>query len=191
MEFNQSFAPATRNYLFNFAHRRLRDADTAEEVVQDTLLAAFRSGHTFAGKSSERTWLMGTLKHKIADYLRSARRERSLFEPEAGKILNADLFDQHGRWQAPPTEWNDPWQAFAQKEFQAVLRRALDSLPARQAQVFWLREMEDMSTAEICKILCLSTTNMMVLLYRARLRLREYLEVHWFGLERIEKTRGE
>ena len=46
MEFNQPFAPATRNYLFSFAHKRLRDADSAEDIVQETLLAAFRSGHT-------------------------------------------------------------------------------------------------------------------------------------------------
>lgn len=181
MEFNQSFAPATRNYLLSFAQRRLRDADSAEEVVQETLLAACRSGHTFVGKSSEKTWLVGTLKHKIADYLRRVSRERRLFESEGEAEFAADSFDKAGRWQAAPTKWNDPWQALAQKEFQVVLQQALYSLPQRQAQVFWLREMEEFSTEEICKTLGLSATNTLVLLYRARLRLREYLEVHWFG----------
>lgn len=181
MGFNQSFVPATRNYLLGFAQRRLRDTDSAEEIVQETLLAACRSGHTFAGKSSEKTWLVGTLKHKIADYLRRVSRERGLFEAEIEPGFEADSFDRQGHWQAAPTPWNDPWQALAHKEFQKVLQRALNTLPERQAQVFWLREVEEFSTEEICKTLGLSATNTQVLLYRARLRLREYLEIHWFG----------
>lgn len=178
MEFNQSFAPATRAYLLGFAQRRLRDADSAEEAVQETLLAACRSGHTFAGKSSEKTWLVGTLKHKIADTLRRVSRERGLFEPECE---TEDSFDSAGRWQAPPTEWNDPLRALSQKEFHAVLQQGLNTLPLRQAEVFWLREVEEFSTEEICKTLGLSATNTLVLLHRARLRLRAYMEIHWFG----------
>lgn len=181
MEFIQSFAPAARNYLLKFTQHRLQSADSAEDIVQEALLAACRSGHTFAGKSSEKTWLVGTLKHKIADHLRRASRERTLFEPEAEDDPNDGNFDQAGRWKAAPTEWNDPWQAFEQKEFHEILKRALAELPSRQAQVFWLREMEEMSTEEICNILGLTATNITVLLYRARLRLREYLEIHWFG----------
>lgn len=180
MEFNQAFAPATRAYLLNFAQRRLRDADSAEEVVQETLLAAWRSGDSFAGKSSEKTWLVGTLKHKITDTLRRVSRERGLFEAEF-EYDTDESFDRAGRWQAAPSEWNDPWQVLAQKEFQAVLQQGLQTLPLRQAQVFWLREVEEFSTEEICQALGLSATNTLVLLYRARLRLRAYLETHWFG----------
>lgn len=179
MEFNQTFAPATRDYLLGFAQRRLRDAEFAEEVVQETLLAAWRFNHSFAGKSSEKTWLVGMLKHKIADCLRRVSRERGLFESE---YETDEFFDRVGRWQAAPSDWNDPWQALTQKEFQIIMQQALQALPLRQAQVFWLREVEEFSTEEICKTLELSATNTLVLLHRARLRLRAYLEIHWFSV---------
>lgn len=181
MEFKLSFVPATRNYLLKYAQHRLRDTDRAEDVVQETLLTACHAGHTFAGQSSEKTWLVGVLKHKISDYLRRASRERAVFEPEKEGMTEEEGFHSSGGWQLEPAEWNDPWRALAHKDFQAVLVQALNTLPVRQAQVFWLREVEELSTEEICKILDISATNTMVLLYRARLRLREYLEIHWFG----------
>lgn len=180
MEFNLSFASTTRNYLLKYAQHRLRDAEQAEDIVQETLLTAFRSRHTFAGQSSSRTWLVGVLKHKISDYLRRLNREREMFESEV-EFPDDEHFDQTGKWQVEPNEWNDPWRALARQDFQNVLTRALNTLPTRQAQVFWLREVEGLNTEEICKILGLSATNTMVLLHRARLRLREYLEIHWFG----------
>jgi RNA polymerase sigma-70 factor (ECF subfamily) len=181
MEFKLSLAPATRNYLLKYAQHRLQDIDQAEDIVQGTLLTACRTGHTFAGRSSEKTWLIGVLKHKISDYLRRVKRERVVFERESDYLSQDERFDEVGNWQIEPTEWNDPWRALASKEFQVVLIQALNTLPVRQAEVFWLREVEGLSTEEICKVLSISTTNTMVLLYRARLRLREYLEVNGFN----------
>ena len=58
------------DYLFNFAIGQLRDASVAEDLVQDTFLAAFKARDRFSGQSSERTWLVGILRHKICDHLR-------------------------------------------------------------------------------------------------------------------------
>jgi RNA polymerase sigma-70 factor (ECF subfamily) len=183
MSFNQNFAPETRDYLCGFARRRLSDSDLAEDVVQETLLSAFRADHSYAGQSSERTWLVGVLKHKIIDHLRRDTRNKQRFEPLAGEEEEDGLFDAAGRWKAEPSVWNDPWRAYEQREFWRVLRRALDTLPPRQAQAFWLREVEELTTEQVCNILGVTTTNALVMLHRARLRLMEYLEIHWFGLK--------
>lgn len=181
MEFKLSFAPATRNYLLKYAQHRLQDTDQAEDVVQETLLTACRSGHTFAGQSSEKTWLVGVLKHKISDYLRRTQRERAVFALEQETATEEEEAFSREMYSLPPAEWNDPWRALVRKDFQAVLAQGLNILPVRQAQVFWLREVEGLSTEEICAHLEISATNALVLLYRARLRLRAYLERHWFG----------
>lgn len=181
MECKLSLAPAIRNYLLKYAQHRLQDADYAEDVVQETLLTACRSGHTFAGQSAEKTWLVGVLKHKIGDYLRRVRRERAVFAPEPEPVTEeADALSRE-TYSLPPAEWNDPWRALVCKDFQMVLAQGLNTLPVRQAQVFWWREVEGLSTEEICAHLEISATNVLVSLYRARLRLRAYLERHWFG----------
>ena len=69
---------AHADYLFNFAIGQVRDAYTAEDLVQDTFLAAVKAQNSFGGKSSARTWLVGILRHKIYDHLRKTCRERAV-----------------------------------------------------------------------------------------------------------------
>ena len=70
------------DYLFKFALLRLRDATKAEDVVQETFLAALRGANQFAGRSAEKSWLMGMLKNKICDHFRKASRETSFTDLE-------------------------------------------------------------------------------------------------------------
>jgi len=175
MSFNQTFGPEIRNYLCGFARHRLPDSDSVEDVVHEAMLSAFRNGHSYVGQSSEKTWLVGVLKHKIIDHVRRNTRDKRRFEPLAEE-------ETEDGWKAEPSVWNDPWRAYEQQEFWRVFRQALDTLPPRQAQAFWLREAEELDTEQVCKILGISTNNTLVTLHRARLRLKEYLEIHWFGL---------
>src|SRR5262245_43042551 len=69
---------AHADYLFHFAVGQVRDAGVAEDLVQDTFLAALKARNGYAGKSSERTWLTGILRHKIYDHLRRTCRERAV-----------------------------------------------------------------------------------------------------------------
>ena len=70
------------DYLFRFAIMRLRDASKAEDAVQETFLAALKGGKSFAGRSAEKSWLVGILKNKISDYYRKASRETSFTDME-------------------------------------------------------------------------------------------------------------
>jgi len=172
-----------RSVLFRYALLHLRDPDQAEDVVQETLLGALQSDAGFAERSSLRTWLIGILKHKIADQQRRSVRETRLFEPDrvgSDEDIEEDLFNPEGSWMSPPNAWSHPDQSLEQEEFWLIYEWCQQNLPARQAEVFMLRELVGLEPEEICKEVGLSSTNYWVTLHRARLRLRVCLEARWF-----------
>ncbi len=173
---------AQRPYLLRYAMLQLRSRETAEDAVQETLLAALAAESGFAGRSSLRTWVTGILKHKIVDAIRRAARETSpgMDENAYGEEFDA-LFDDRDHWNEHPPAWRDPDAALHEKQFMAALERCLAALPGRTAQVFLMREHLGLDTAEICKELGLSSTHCWVLLHRARMALRTCLDAGWFA----------
>lgn len=170
------------DYLFNFAVGQVRDASVAEDLVQDTFLAALKAHGRFAGHSAERTWLVGILRHKIYDHLRRACRERA---------VRADLplpSDEESNWEDAmmwlhdvATESQSPSRRIELAELNENLERALGQLPPRVAQVFQLYEVEERSNAEVCERMNISESNLWVTLHRARKQLREHVLDWWVG----------
>lgn len=178
------------DYLFRYAFFRVYETAVAEDLVQETFLAALQSFKNFQHRSSIKTWLTGILKHKIIDHFRKKAKEQQIddVEPHMNKL--EDFFDQNGHWKIKPAKWNaDPQKLFDQKEFIKVLHKCLSELPDRQAGAFILREIVGESTKEICKILNISTTNSWVLLHRARMYLRRCLEISWFTKVKVRESR--
>jgi len=163
-----------------FATLQLRNADAAEDAVQEALLAALAGESNFAGRSNLRTWLTGILKHKIVDAIRRQSRERPAAEPENEATEFDALFDKRGHWEESPGPWPQPEGALEQKQFRAALEQCLQGLPERTAQAFMMREHLGFDTAEICKELGITPTHCWVMLYRARMALRRCLEMNWF-----------
>lgn len=163
--------------LFRYAVLHLRDRTRAEDAVQETFLAALAARERYAGRASERTWLVGILKHKIADEFRHRSREDTL---EEDADVDA-LFARNGHWKHGPKAWRRPDEAFEAAAFAEVLVRCLEALPARQAQAFTLTELDGEAAPAVCNVLGVSATNFWVLMHRARLRLRGCLEANWFG----------
>ena len=169
------------DYLFRFAHSRVRDARVAEDLVQETFLSALRARKTFDGRSAERTWLTGILKHKIVDYIRKKSRELPVDNIESLANLSDEFFDDKERWKVGPVKWiADPTKLYEQKEFLEIVYRCLSKLTDRLSKAFTLREMDGLTTEEICKVLDISETNCWVILHRARGYLRHCLEINWF-----------
>jgi RNA polymerase sigma-70 factor (ECF subfamily) len=172
-----------RSYLLRVARLQLRDQALAEDVVQDTLAAALTAQGTFTGKSSVKTWLTGILKHKVVDAIRRKQKE-----PISASALDEDLdledfdgaFKESGGWVAPPADWGDPEQALNRQEFFAIMEECMEKLPPNTARVFLMREVMDLDSDEICKELAITANNLWVILYRARMSLRECLELRWF-----------
>ncbi|MEK7876117.1 MAG: sigma-70 family RNA polymerase sigma factor [Pseudomonadota bacterium] len=172
-----------RPYLLRYAMLQLRDPALAEDVVQETLLAALEGRAGFAGKSSHQTWLTGILKHKIIDVMRRKSREQPLTSSDGESDADAvdALFKEDGHWRQFPANWGDPERALEDKRFWEVFERCSQRMPARTARVFMMREVMELTTEEICKALDITPTNLWVMLHRARLSLRECLEINWFG----------
>jgi RNA polymerase sigma-70 factor (ECF subfamily) len=178
----ESWVERYGDVLYSYAMLRLRNAERAEEVVQETFLAALRARERFADQSSEQTWLIGILKHKLADHFRAASRARER-EGEPGDEEGPEpFFTRRGLWKNAPGRWARGADFhLEQREFWETFKRCLSGLPGRLAQVFVLREMDGHSTEEVCELLDISATNLWTLLHRARLRLRACLESRWFG----------
>lgn len=179
------------DYLFRYAMMRLRDESAAEDLVQETLLAAIQSMSSYSGKAAERTWLTGILKHKIVDHYRRSGKEQQL-STDDGELLSEvekfferdDVWDGHWNNDLRPHEWNtSPEATYEQAEFFAVLQNCLSKLPDRVARVFMLREMDGLDSAEVCEVLSVSTNNFWVMMHRARLALRRCIELNWFRKE--------
>lgn len=168
------------DYLFRVARRQLRSDAHAEDAVQETLLAALTAKASYAGAASLRTWLTGILKHKIIDTIRSQAREVAVPRDEDDGEDWEALFKADGHWQHPPQAWKSPESEAELAQLRIVLLECADRLKPAMARVFSLREVVGMGTEEICKELGISSTNCWVLLHRARLFLRECLEINGF-----------
>ncbi len=177
---------AHRNYLLKFARLQLRNETWAEDAVSETIVAALGKPQSFENRSQLKTWLVGILKHKVIDIFRLHARTVALdLEPaiaHGSDGLETLLFAASGHFTQAPANWGNPEQDLQSQQFFAVLEACTEKMPATMARVFLMREWLELSSDEICKELGLSSTNLYVTLHRARLRLRECLELNWFGL---------
>jgi len=181
------------DYLYRYALLQVRDESLAEDLVQETLLAALKGRDGFDGRASERTWLTGILKHKIIDQLRRQYREVPMEEGnpdgEGEDFGMEEFFAADGHWATKPGAWNDPAKSTENAHFWEVLLGCLERLSPRQRQLFVLRELHGSGNAEICKGMDITPTNAGVMLYRARMSLRQCLELNWFGQPRKTEKR--
>lgn len=176
------------DYLFKYAMFRLRDTSAAEDAVQETFLAALRAFERFEGRGSERTWLVGILKHKITDHFRRSAREAPIGEEQDESFDHPEFFrgsavEWTGHWEVDhaPSEWHtNPAVLVEQSAFWNVFSECLSPLPERTAIAFTMREIDGLSSEEICGIMSVKVNNLWVMLHRARLHLRNCLEINWF-----------
>jgi RNA polymerase sigma-70 factor (ECF subfamily) len=174
--------------LYRYARARVAGRELAEDLVQETFLAALQSLDRFQNRSSVRTWLLAILRHKIVDHYRRGEAGRAAAGTDAdadaaspGDPTPARFFTPGGLWARAPSPWKTPEEALIDDEFRAVLDGCVGGLPRSLAEAFILRELEEVEAAELCELLGLSPGNLRVRLHRARLLLRECLEKKWFG----------
>jgi RNA polymerase sigma-70 factor (ECF subfamily) len=170
--------------LLRYAHLQLRNLAWAQDAVSETMLAALAKPQAFQSRSQLKTWLIGILKHKVLDQFREHRREVGAEADPPGDAedpLDRIGFQEDGHFREPPADWGDPQQELHQRQFLRVMEACMQHLPSAQGRLFLMREWLEMSVEDICKELALTPTNLYVQLHRARLRLRECLQVQWFS----------
>ena len=155
------------------------DRHRAEDLVQETLLAALQTRDFFTEEASERTWLTAILRHKIIDQRRRDEIRQRFNEADPAVEGN---FGALGKWRVPPRKWaSDPHRALESQEFWTIFDSCLQAVPEAAREPFVLRVLQNHSAGEVCNILGISDSNLWTLLFRARERLRRCLEFKWFS----------
>ncbi len=173
-----------RPILLRLAMLQLRDKASAEDATQDAMLAAIENQETFEGRAALRTWLISILRFKVLDALRNKKKHGPTISPQqlAEELDLTDctaLFSETGCWATPKDVWHDPQANLEQQEFFRVLDACLTKLPTNTSRVFLMREWLEFSPDEVCTELGVSSGNLRVLLYRARMQLRLCLDNNW------------
>ncbi len=170
-----------RDYLLSVAIARLRNRALAEDLVQDTFLAAWKARSSFQGKSAERTWLTRILMNKIADhYRRMARRPSVNLSQFDGDQTDEEILDNlHLASEGADARDPAPSLAAEHSEFLDHLERALDRIPSQSAEAFRMREIQGLSTDDIVQRLDITPNHLWVLIHRAKKSLRRELESLW------------
>ncbi len=165
--------------LFQYTLPRVTDTVLAEDLVQETFLAAFRNRSNYRGEASEKNWLFAILKNKIIDHYRSRRHENENLPVQEE---SDDWFTPAGDWIAAkmPGEWNSAAVKLDARDLAKVLEACKNRLRNLQQQVYILRYLENLEAVEICKVLGISSSNYWILLHRARLQMRDCMEKNWF-----------
>ncbi len=167
--------------LYNYAVQRVKDRDDANDLVQDTFLAAWRSVDQYTGEASVKTWLFTILKNKIIDhYRRNANRQTT-------SLSNGEdhFFDEADHWREGyyPKNWKSEVEGRLEtKEFYVVFDGCKNKLKEVHAIVFTMKYLDGLESEEICRVLGLTSSNYWVLIHRAKVQLRTCLEMNWFTL---------
>jgi RNA polymerase sigma-70 factor (ECF subfamily) len=149
----------------------------AEEVAQDTWIAVLKGIDNFEGRSSLKTWIF----HILANRARStgAREQRTIpIDPGDEGSVDGRRFDEGGAWSDPPAHWSDKIiERLSSGPLFAQVQAAVSELPEGQRAVVTLRDLDGLSSKEVCDVLGISEANQRVLLHRGRSRIRTTFEV--------------
>ena len=168
------------DYLFNYTISRINNRDFAKDLVQDTFFAGLKAKDNFLGKASERTWLISILKRKIIDHYRKINSAKGKAEVKINFYSDGE---REGEWieERVPSSWtNEIEKNIENEELNTALENCIDNLPDRYSMVFRMKTIEQFDTEEICKELEITSSNLWVIIHRARTQLRKCMEDNWF-----------
>ena len=169
------------DYLFKYTLARVSDYELSKDIVQDTFFSALKSAKNFEGKATERTWLISILKRKIIDYYRKINSKKGKAEVRMNFYNDGD---NEGDWleeRVPQTWDNMAEKQLENKELQNQINSCIDKLPEKYAMVFKMRTIQEIDTEVICNELEITSSNLWVIIHRARTQLRRCLEDNWFN----------
>ncbi|MEO9210141.1 MAG: sigma-70 family RNA polymerase sigma factor [Ginsengibacter sp.] len=182
----KSWVDAYSDNLYSWCLYKTNNKVVAEDLVQDTFMAAFQAIYKFEGKSDPKTWLFSILNNKIADHFRKLYRNPTITESEIKQPSDASFFDTYfsedDSWlrNQRPRPWSEDTQLLDNAEFVKALQSCMNELPTNWFAAINLKYLEEKKGDIICQELEITPTNFWQILHRAKLQLRKCLEVHWF-----------
>jgi RNA polymerase sigma-70 factor (ECF subfamily) len=184
----QSWVMLYADDLFRWAYSKTSHKETAQDLVQETFLSAYKSLDKFQEKSKPKTWLFSILNNKIIDFHRKKFRkkvfsESSFAKNEDGKDVLENFFDNNGTWnkQGSPADWDSMDEHLLDNlDFKNVFQSCLGGLPENWSIAIHYKYLDEKKADEICKELGITTSNYWQVVHRAKLQLRLCLENNWF-----------
>ncbi|MBP6624205.1 MAG: sigma-70 family RNA polymerase sigma factor [Chitinophagaceae bacterium] len=167
------------DYLFNHALYRINDVEQAEDLVQETFLSAYKSKALYKGEASEKTWLVSILKNKIIDYYRKKASLSKTFDLQRDSNENFFFEQEDGHWKEntiPADLKLDPHNQLQQKELANILLICFEKLPEMWNQILKLKLIDQEKSEALCKTFNISSSNLWVIVHRAKLQLRDCLQ---------------
>ena len=177
------------DYLFNIALLKVNNTEQAEDLVQETLLSAYKAREGFKGGSTEKTWLTSILNNKVIDYYRKkgSQKNSATYLQETEAAFTEQFFESgegempHWLDQTAPNDWgNGADEKINQQEFYKILQACIHKMPPKLSSVFMAKFMDETATDIICKEFELSASNYWVIIHRAKVLMRSCLEKTWF-----------
>jgi len=166
--------------LYRFAFSKTRNQVISEDLVQETFMVLIAKKDSFRGESSPKTWLISILKNKISDYYRKKMRD---------KISDKDIsdhtesFDDTDKWSNDhkPFVFEDEGHLLDNPDFNLIFNNCIDSLPEIWSSVVRLKYIDPKKSKEICKELNITDTNLWQIVHRAKLKLKDCLQINWIN----------
>ena len=171
--------------LYSWAFHKINSRQLAEDLVQETFLAAYKSYDSFKGQSNAKTWLFKILNNKIIDYYRkSARQHLDNADDQKNLESIADMFDQNDNWKSNGLEgrWMDDQHLLDDPEFIEVMDVCMNDLPTSWRIAVLQKYHFDKDAQSICQELNVSPSNYWQIIHRAKLLLKKCLEKKWFSI---------
>ncbi len=168
------------DYLFNYTITRVDNHDMAKDLVQETFFSGIKGEDNFRGEASERTWLVSILKRKIIDHYRKINSAKGKKEVRMSFYMDGD---RKGSWieECVPQSWgNDAEKSIENDELKSTLNQCINHLPEKYRMVFLLKTVQEHETEDICNELDITSSNLWVIIHRARVQLRKCIEENWF-----------
>ncbi|MGZ0015186.1 sigma-70 family RNA polymerase sigma factor [Yeosuana sp. AK3] len=170
--------------LFSWAFYKTSSKETAEDLVQDTFLAAYNKLDSFKGNSQPKTWLFSILNNKVIDYYRlsakTTKKTVSLTEDQGVELSNG-FFNDSENWKDTAINpiWNQDQELLDNPEFNKVMQHCMDDLPIHWKQAITSKYLTDKKADEICQDLNITVSNYWQIIHRAKLLLKKCLEKKW------------
>jgi RNA polymerase sigma-70 factor (TIGR02943 family) len=173
--------------MYSWAFYKTSSKETAEDLVQETFMAAIQAFEKFERKSNPKTWLFAILNNKITDHYRRQIKNPTLSERQQSETgehsLFDHLFDSERQWRKEerPKPWQDESENILDNaEFNKVLQNCLGKLPNTWFSAVQLKYFEEKRGELICQELQITPSNFWQILHRTKLQLRKCLELNWF-----------
>ncbi len=172
--------------MFTWALHKISDKETAEDIIQETFIAAFKGFDSFKNESTPKTWLFRILNNKIADHFRKSSKEffqlNNSIDSEVFKATDS-FFDGNGYWKPNGLEpaWEDEKSMLDNEDFVQVMDKCIDDLPINWRIAVLSKYIINKDASEICQELQISSTNYWQILHRSKVLLKKCIEAFWFN----------